>query len=154
MPSHFHRFIHSTFIFVNLMLQEGVYTLWVRKYICCFRHKGFGNLCNSHQWLKSARPLNQWRRLRGKAPHAAWSRLLEISVLHLKVALPQCCVSVSNLMLLIKKIPTWSKQWFPHQVSLRGILLTYMCRFLFCGTCLTKQEVHQRYIMHAACHMS
>lgn len=48
-------------------------------------------------------PLNQWQHLRSKAMQAAWSRLLEISILHLKVALPQCCVSVSNLMLPFKK---------------------------------------------------
>lgn len=76
--------------------------------------KGFffslGNRC---QCLKLTCSLDLWRHLHGEARQAAWCRLLEISILHLKVALPHCCVSVSNLMLLIKKIPTWSKQWSP-----------------------------------------
>lgn len=80
--------------------------------------KGFffslGNRC---QCLKLTCSLDLWRHLHGEARQAAWCRLLEISILHLKVALPHCCVSVSNLMLLIKKIPTWSKQWFPPPPS-------------------------------------
>lgn len=117
--------------------------------------KGFffslGNRC---QCLKLTCSLDLWRHLRGEARQAAWCRLLEISILHLKVALPHCCVSVSNLMLLIKKIPTWSKQWSPPplQVSLRCILLTYMCHILFWGTYTTQQELHPWHVsMHTAC---
>lgn len=35
------------------------------------------------------------------------------------------------------------KAVIPHQVGLRCILLTYMCQFLFCGTCIPKQELNQ-----------
>lgn len=150
--SNFQCFIHFTFC---------VYTLPVRKCSCCVRRRrvflilfGFFKREFMQQCMKLTRPLNQWRHRRGTATPAAWSRLLEISILHLKVALPQCCVSVSSLMLLIKKIPRWSKQWFPHQVSVRCILLTYMCHFLFYATCVTHQEHHHWYIMQTACHTS
>lgn len=100
----------------------------------------------SCRWLKLTRSLIHWWHPCGKERKATWSRLLRISILHREVALPQCCVTVSNLMLphQKKKIQTHthrhkrSKQWLPHQVSVRCVLLTYMCHSLFCGTWFTK----------------
>lgn len=55
----------------------------------------------------------------------------EMIILHLWTALPQCCISVLNLMLLIKTESGIKAYKLYLLVSGRHILLTYMCHIWF-----------------------
>lgn len=94
-------------------------------------------------WRKLIHSPNRWWRLRRKSTQAAWSRLPEISILRLNGALPQHCISVSNLMLFIKKSAQMIKAVVPP-IKSASVLLTYMCRYLFCDTW---RVIHTAYLM-------